>query len=171
MVSSQQLIGAFNQQVGNEMGASLLYVSIAAYFDSEGLEQLAAFFYRQAEEEREHAMRFVKYVVDAGGRIEVPAIPAPASEFASAEAAVERALTSEQRVTEQIYALVEIAQNDHDHIAQRFLDWFVNEQFEEVSTMNALLSVVRRAGDASLLQVEDYLARRPAPHAAAAGEA
>jgi ferritin len=164
MVSSQQLIDAFNQQVGNEMGASLLYVSIASYFDSEDLEQLAAFFYRQSEEEREHAMRFVKYVVDAGGRVEVPTIPAPASEFESAEAAVEMALSSEQRVTEQIYALVEIAQKDRDHIAQRFLDWFVNEQFEEVSTMSALLSVVRRAGDGNLLQVEDYLARHPAPH-------
>jgi bacterioferritin B len=163
MVSSQQLIGAFNQQVGHEMGASLLYVSIASYFDSEELAQLAAYFYRQAEEERDHAMRFVRYVVDAGGRVAVPAIPAPAAEFASAEAAVEMALASEQRVTEQIYALVEISEKDHDHIAKRFLDWFVNEQFEEVSTMGALLSVVRRAGDGNLLQVEDYLARQPAP--------
>lgn len=164
MVSSQDLITAFNGQVGREMGASMLYVSIAAYFDSEDLDQLGAFFYRQADEERDHAMRFVRYVVDAGGRLEMPAVPAPVSEFASAEAAVAMALASEEKVTQQIYDLVEIAQKDRDHIAQRFLDWFVNEQFEEVATMNALLSVVRRAGDDNLLQVEDYLARRGDPH-------
>jgi len=165
MVSSEELIRAFNSQVGNEMGASLLYVSIAAYFDTEDLEQLAAFFYRQAEEERDHAMRFVKYIVDAGGQLEIPALEAPDNEFESAEAAVAMALSSEEKVTEQVYALVEIAQNDRDHIAQRFLDWFVNEQFEEVATMNALLSVVRRAGNANLLLVEDYLVRRGDPHA------
>lgn len=170
MVSSEQLIGAFNRQVGNEMSASLMYVSIAAYFDSEDLEQLAAFFYRQAEEEREHAMKFVEYVVDSGGRLEIPALPAPPTEFGSAEAAVQRALESEETVTRQIYELVEIGQNDKDHIAQRFLDWFVNEQFEEVSTMNALLSIVRRAGEANLLQVEDYLARTGHPEDAAGGE-
>jgi ferritin len=170
MLSSQELIGAFNRQVGNEMGASLMYVSIAAYFDSEDLEQLASFFYRQAEEEREHAMKFVKYVVDAGGRLEIPPLPAQPTEFATAEAAVQRALDSEETVTRQIYDLVEIAQSDKDHIAQRFLDWFVNEQFEEVSTMNALLSVVRRAGEANLLLVEDYLARTGHPEDAAGGE-
>ncbi len=163
MVSSQQLIGAFNRQVGNEMGASLMYVSIAAYFDSEDLEQLAPFFYRQAQEERQHAMKSVKYAVDSGGQLEIPALPAAPTEFDTAEAAVQLALTSEETVTRQIYELVEIAQGDKDHIAQRFLDWFVNEQFEEVSTMNGLLSVVRRAGEANLLQVEDYLARTGHP--------
>lgn len=167
MVSSQELIDALNRQVGNEMGASMLYISIASYFDSEDLEQLASFFYRQADEERDHAMRFVRYIVDAGGRVEVPAITAPVHDFDSAEAAVEAALSSEEAVTQQIYDLVEIAQGDRDHIAQRFLDWFVNEQFEEVATMSALLAVVRRAGDDNLLQVEDYLARRGDPHAEA----
>lgn len=165
MVSSQELIDALNQQVGNEMGASMLYVSIAAYFDSEDLEQLAAFFYRQADEERDHAMRFVRYIVDAGGQVEMSAIAKPSADFDSAEGAVAASLASEETVTQQIYDLVEIAQKNRDHIAQRFLDWFVNEQFEEVATMNGLLAVVRRAGDDNLLQVEDYLARRGDPHA------
>lgn len=165
MVSSKELIAALNEQVGNEMGASMLYVSIAAYFDSEDLEQLAAFFYRQADEERDHAMRFVRYIVDAGGDLEMPAIGQPRSDFSNAEAAVAQALDSEQKVTQQIYDLVEIAQADRDHIAQRFLDWFVNEQFEEVATMNGLLAVVRRAGEDNLLLVEDYLTRRIDPHA------
>ena len=69
------------------------------------------------------------------------------------------AVRSEERVTQQIYALVDQAQQDRDHISQRFLDWFVNEQFEEMSTMGDLLQVVERAGEGELLRVEEYLER------------
>ena len=159
MQSSQKLIDAMNAQIGNEMGASLQYVSIAAYFDAESLPQLAQFFYRQAEEERDHAMKFVKFVIDVEGTVAIPDVKAPKAGFASAEEAVRLSLDWEKEVTQQIYGLVEIAQKDKDYIALRFLDWFVNEQLEEVTTMSSLLSVVRRAGEDRLLHVEDYLAR------------
>jgi ferritin len=159
MLASDKLITAFNRQIGNEMAASMLYVSIASYFDSEALAQLAQFFYRQAEEERAHAMKFVKFVIDVEGRVAIPEVPAPQNEFASAEAAVALALESERRVTDQIYALVEDARGEKNYVALRFLDWFVDEQLEEVATMGSLLQVVRRAGPQGLLHVEDHLAR------------
>lgn len=159
MLASQKLIDAFNQQVGNEMGASMQYISIASYFDRESLPELAAFFHRQAQEERDHALKFVKFVTDMDGVVQIPAISAPRSGFASAEEAISMSLDWEQEVTRQIYDLVEIAQADKNYIAVRFLDWFVNEQLEEVTTMSALLDVVRRAGPEGLLHVEDYLAR------------
>jgi ferritin len=158
-LGSEQLFAAFNQQVGNEMGASMQYISIAAYFDQEGLGGLARFFYRQSEEEREHAMKFVNFVVDAGGPLRIPEIAAARSEFASASDAVQAALEWEKEVTQQIYGLVEIAKEDSNYIAMRFLDWFVDEQFEEVTTMEELLQVVERAGESNLLAVEEYLAR------------
>ncbi len=86
-------------------------------------------------------------------------MPAPKGDFESAEEAVRLSLESEREVTEQIYGLVEIAREESNHIALRFLDWFVTEQLEEVNTMSTLLGVVRRAGDSELLHVEDYLAR------------
>lgn len=159
MIASEALATSMNEQVGNEMGASMQYISIASYFDSETLPELAKFFYRQADEERDHAMRFVHFMVDVDVPVEIPAIPAPRSEFASAEEAVALSLEWERTVTQQIYDLVTIAQNDSNHIAVRFLDWFVNEQLEEVSTMGALLSLVRRAGETGLLHVEEYLVR------------
>lgn len=171
MLASERLIAEFNAQIGHEMAASLQYISIAAYFDSEALPQLAGFFYRQSEEEREHAMKFVKFVLDVGGAVEIPAIPAPKTGFASAEEAVGLSLESEQRVTAQIYELVETARTDSNHIAGRFLDWFLEEQLEEVATMGALLQVVRRAGPDRLLQVEDYLARNKGPLESAAAPA
>jgi ferritin len=160
MLVSQKLIEAFNQQIGNEMGASMQYIAIASHFDSETLPELAKFFYRQSEEERTHAMRFVKFINDVGGRVIIPAIPAPQAEFPSAEEAVSKALAWEEEVTRQIYDLVEIARADRSYVGVRFLDWFVEEQLEEVTTMNDLLSVIRRAGPDRLLFVEEYLSRQ-----------
>ena len=159
MLASDKLVSAVNQQVGNEFGASLQYVSIASHFEAQALTGLARFFFRQADEERDHAMKFVRFVVDAEGQLEIPAIPAPQAKFESAKEAVQLALDWEQEVTQQIYKLVDIAKEDSNYIAIRFLDWFVNEQFEEVNTMSSLLQVVERAGEDGLLFVEEFLAR------------
>jgi ferritin len=160
MLASQSLIDAFNEQVGHEMGASMQYIAIASYFDSETLPELAAFFYRQSDEERTHAMRFVKFINDVSGKVRIPAIPEPKSDFASAEEAVGKALAWEEEVTRQVYDLVEVARADKNYIGIKFLDWFVQEQLEEVSSMADLLAVVRRAGSERLLFVEEYLVRR-----------
>lgn len=159
MQASQNLVDAMNAQIGREMGASMQYVSIAAYFDAEDLSQLATFFYHQSDEERDHAMKFVKFLIDVEADVNIPEIPAPKASFASAEEAVGLSLEWEKEVTQQIYDLVDVAQADHNYIAQRFLDWFLEEQLEEVTTMASLLSVVRRAGEDGLLHVEEYLAR------------
>ena len=158
MQVSDKLLTALNVQVGHELGASSLYLAIASYFGSESLSELSRFFFRQSEEEREHALKFIHFIIDVGGQLEVPDVPAASSGFASAEEAVAAALSSEERVTQQIYDLVDLARDERNHIADQFLDWFVSEQLEEVASMGALLQVVQRAGD-SLLLVEEYLAR------------
>ncbi|MGH7720900.1 MAG: ferritin [Gemmatimonadaceae bacterium] len=160
MLITPEINDAFNAQIGHEFGASLQYVAIAAYFEVEGLPVLGRHFHRQALEEREHAMRFVKYVVDAGGRVVIPSIPAPKSEFRSAEEAVQLSLDWEMKVTQQINGLMDVAIRKNDHIARNFLEWFVNEQLEEVSSMDTLLRMIRRAGgEKGLIFVENYLAQ------------
>jgi len=168
MLISEKLNAAMNQQIGRELGASNQYLNIAAYFDRETLPELAEFFYRQSDEERMHALKFVNYIVDAGGKVAIPAVDAPKQGIDSAESAVKLSVDWEMEVTRQINALMETAIKESDHISQDFLRWFVNEQLEEVSTMESLLSVVRRAGPGGLLFVEDYLARRGAGGQAAA---
>lgn len=160
MLISKKMNSAINQQIGNEFGASLQYVAIASYFSEESLNELAAHFLQQANEERDHAMLFVKFVLDAGGHIEIPALPAPKSKFSSAEEAVRFALDQEKKVTAQINNLVDIAIKESDHITRSRLNWFVDEQLEEVSSMDDLLKVIQRSGEHNLLYVEDYLARR-----------
>jgi ferritin len=160
VLASDKLVAAFNEQVGNEMLASLQYVQIAGYFAAENLPQLAAFFYRQAAEEREHAMKFVHFIVDVGGRVRIPAVGAPRYDYNSAVEAVQLSLSWERTVTDQIYGLVEVAKAENNYIALRFLDWFVTEQLEEITVMDQLLALVRRAGD-NLILIEDYLSRNP----------
>jgi ferritin len=164
MLISDKLNQAMNAQVGSELGASHQYLQIAAYFEREFLPELADFFYRQSDEERLHALKFVHYIVEAGGSLAIPEVPAPAFKLDSAEAAAKLALEWELEVTNQINQLIDMAIKENDHIAQQFLRWFATEQLEEVATMDELLGVIRRAG-AQLLFVEQYIARRGDPHA------
>jgi ferritin len=159
MIISGQMNAALNEQIGNEFGASLQYVAIASYFASESLPELATHFYLQAEEERAHAMRLVRFMVDAGGEVQIPAIPEARSRFETAEEAVQKALDGEIAVTQQINALVDRAIKETDHITQNALQWFVTEQLQELSSMETLLRIVQRAGEQGLLHVEEYLAR------------
>jgi ferritin len=159
MLISKPMNSALNEQVGHEFGASLQYVQIATYFDKEGLPTLARHFYKQAEEEREHAMKFVRFIADASGELAIPAIPAPQPAFKSAEEAVRKSVDWEVTVTKQINGLMDLAIKDNDHITRNFLNWFMEEQLEEVSSMETLLSMVRRAGESGLLFVENYLAQ------------
>ncbi len=156
---SEKLAKMMNEQFGNEMGASMQYMQIAAYFDSRSLPKLAAFFYAQATEEQEHAMKFLHYLLDVGAEVAIPAIEAPVYEIADTAASFQMSLDWENDVTAQIYALMDVAMDERDYAAQAFLQWFVTEQIEEVSTMETLLDVVKRVGDKNLFMIESYLTR------------
>ena len=158
MLISEAMNKHMNEQIGHEFGASLQYVNIAAYFDDAGLPVLRDHFFTQADEEREHAMKFVRYLLDANASVEIPAIPAPRHKFTSAEDAVSLALESENRVTKQIIALLERATSEKDYLSHDFLEWFAREQLEEVSSMDMLLKMVRRSGESGLMLVENALA-------------
>ena len=158
MLTNQKIIDAINEQIGYEFSASMQYYAIAAHFAAEALPQLSSHFFAQAEEEKEHALRFIKYVVDAGGNVVIPAIEAPRGNFNNPEEAVKLSLDQEVKVTHQINALVELARNENDYITINFLQWFLTEQLEEVSSMDNLLKIVQRAGN-NVLQADEYLAR------------
>ena len=152
---------ALNEQVAYEFGASQQYIAIAVYYDAETLPLLAAHFYRQAVEERNHAMMIVQYLLDADEKVEIPAVEAPQTSFEDARAPVALALEQEKRVTEQIAALAALAREEGDLVGEQFLHWFLQEQREEVSSMSDLLSVVERASESNILLAEDYLSRNP----------
>jgi ferritin len=150
---------ALNEQVAREFAASQQYVAIAVHYDRETLPGLAAHFYRQAVEERNHAMMIVQYLLDADAPVAIPGVEAPRTDFPDPVAPVQLALDQERQVTEQIIALVRLARDEGDLVGEQFLHWFLEEQREEVSSMSALLATVQRA-DGNMLLVEDFLARR-----------
>ena len=149
---------ALNEQVANEFAASQQYIAIAVHYDGETLPQLAAFFYRQAVEERNHAMMLVQYLLDSGENVRIPAVAEPQNEFSDAVAPVSLALQQERNVTDQIVHLAALAREENDLVGAQFMDWFLKEQREEVASMSALLAVVERASD-NLLLAEEHLSR------------
>ena len=150
---------ALNDQVAREFAASQQYVAIAAHYDAETLPGLAAHFYRQAVEERNHAMMIVQYLLDSDEQVVVPGVEAPRTEFPDVVAPVALALEQERQVTGQIVTLARIAREDGDLVGEQFLHWFLQEQREEVASMSELLAVVERANASNILLAEEYLAR------------
>lgn len=157
MLISEKINAEFNRQIGHELGNANQYLAIASYFDREGLLGLAKIYYKQADEERDHAMKFIKFIHDAGGVVKIPAIPEPRNSLGSPLEAAQLAYDSEVKTTEQIYALVDLTSEEKSHIARHFLQWFLDEQLEEVSSAETRLSIIRRAGP-TIMMVEAYLA-------------
>src|ERR1700752_2721041 len=149
---------ALNEQIGYEFAASQQYVAIAVHYDAQTLPRLAAHFYRQAVEERNHAMMIVQYLLDADERVEIPGVAAPQTGFGDVVEPVRLALEQEKRVTEQISDLAKLARSEGDLVGEQFLHWFLQEQREEVSSMGALLTVVELSKD-NVMLIEDFLAR------------
>jgi len=147
-----------NGQIGYEFAASQQYIAVAVYYDSQSLPQLAAHFYRQAVEERNHAMIMVQYLLDADADVAIPGVEAPQTGFDDVVAPVALALAQEKRVTEQIIELVKLAREEGELVGEQFLHWFLQEQREEVASMTELLAIVDRGKD-NLLTVEEYLSR------------
>jgi len=176
-VTAQAFVDALNEQIGEEFAASQQYVAVAVHYDAQTLPRLAAFFYRQAIEERNHAMMMMQYLLDTGAEPVVPGIGAPQTRFDDIVAPVALALDQERRVSDQVSRLAAIAREAGDYASEQFMSWFIKEQVEEIASMNDLLTVVTRAQN-DPMRAEDYLARErpgevtePAGAPAAAGGA
>lgn len=147
-----------NTQIANELAAHNQYLACAVYYDALTMPQMAAFFYGQAAEERDHALMMVQYLIDTDAPVEIGAVEAAASTFDDVVAPVALALEQEKRVTAQINDLYRIAREEVDFASEQFMSWFIKEQVEEMATMSDLLAVVTRNRD-DVEQIEEYVAR------------
>jgi bacterioferritin B len=158
MAPAKAFAEKLNAQIANEFAAHQQYVACAIFYDSEALPQLARFFYRQALEERGHALMMVRYLLDTDAVVKTPGVKEPRSLFADIVEPIALALEQEQRVSEQINALAATARDEGDYTSEQFVQWFIKEQVEEVATMSGLLRVVERSREDSA-SIEDFLAR------------
>jgi bacterioferritin B len=155
---AETFVSRLNEQIAHEFAAHQQYVACAVYYDAETLPQLARFFYRQAIEERDHAMMMVQYLIDADADVTIPGVAAPQTTFGDIVAPVALALDQEKRVSDQINELTRIAREAGDFTSEQFTQWFIKEQVEEVATMSDLLRVVERSKD-DPMDIENYMAR------------
>src|SRR5688572_13347867 len=147
-----------NEQIAHEFAAHQQYVACAVHYDGDTLPQLAGFFYRQALEERDHAMMMIQYLLDADADVVIPGVAAPQTGFGDIVAPVALALEQERRVTDQINGLLACAREERDFTSEQFMQWFIKEQIEEVATMSDLLRVVERSKD-DPMEIENFIAR------------
>jgi ferritin len=153
---SKNLNDAINAQIGHEFEATMHYLSMAAYFEGQGFKKMAARMYEQADEEHAHGMKFFKFILERGGEIVLPPLPAPAGKFGSALAVFKAALAWEKIVTKNIYGLMDIAIEDKDYASQQFLNWFTNEQIEEEANMEAFVRMAEKVGKEHEYLLENY---------------
>ena len=139
MKISSNLKKALNDQTALEANASNTYLAMASWCEITGYEGSAAFFYVQAEEERQHMLKFVHYLNDMGVSATIPGTKPPTSNFKSLELIIKTALNNERIVTKAIHKIVEITQKEKDHSTYAFLEWFVNEQVEEEKKFETIL--------------------------------
>ncbi|MEJ7635147.1 ferritin [Aeromicrobium sp.] len=157
-MAAPAFVAKLNEQLGLEFGAHQQYVAIATYYDALTMPQMAALFYQQAVEERDHAMMMVQYLLDADEVPIIPALAAPRVDFADVIEPVAAALAQEKRVTQEINELTRIARENNDYASDQFMQWFIKEQVEEIAKMSDLLAVVTRSKD-DYERIEDWIAR------------
>lgn len=155
---SSKFHALLQDQIRNEFNAEHQYVAIALWFDHADLPVLAKYFYKQAVEERNHALMIAQYLLDQDFIVEVANVDPAKSQFENAREPIALALTQEQAVTEQIVALAKTAREEGDYQGEQFMQWFLKEQVEEVATMKTLLTVAERAS-ANMFDLENFVSR------------
>jgi len=146
---SKTMQDAVNEQINAELFSGYLYLSMSAYFESVKRPGMAHWMRLQAGEEQEHAMKLFGHVVERGGRVVLPAIAAPETEWESPLAAFQAAYAHEQKVTGLINDLVALARKEQDTTADTFLQWFVEEQVEEEENADEIVQKLAAVKDAA----------------------
>jgi ferritin len=143
MQISKKIANRLNEQVKNEMFASLTYLQMAFVLESWNLKVFAGWFYKQSEEEKGHAMRISRYLLDQGAEVKLQAIPEPKLVYKNIVEIFETALEHEKKVTKQVHEIVEMSRTEKDYATDNYIQWKVAEQVEEVNSVSELLNMVK----------------------------
>ena len=165
-MESTRFVDLLGQQIRNEFTAQQQYLAAAVWFDEQDLPRLAGHFYRQAVEERNHAMMMVRYLLDRDLPAPIPGIDEVRQDFKTPLEPLEMALAQEQEVTAQVETLFKAARGEHDVLGEQFMLWFLKGQVEEVASMATLVTIAERAGD-DWFRIEEHLTREAVADAGA----
>jgi len=159
---SNKMEKALNEQLNAELFSSYLYLSMAAHFESNNWRGFAHWMKKQSEEEYGHAMKFFGFINEVGKKVTLDKIEKPKLEWDSPLEAFEEALKHEEYITKRINDLVNLAVEEKDHATNNFLQWFVKEQVEEVSSVQTIVETMKLIGDhtGSLFMLDRELGKR-----------
>ena len=143
---SKTLEAALNGQITKEAHASQIYLSYAAWADGHGMEGVANFLFRHAQEERNHMMKILEYILKRGGKVTITAIPAPLEAPVNINDCFEKAFKHEVDNTKAVYKIVKMSFDEEDWATWNFMQWFVKEQTEEETLVMTLLNKMKIAG-------------------------
>jgi ferritin len=162
---SNKIQDAFNKQVNAELFSSYLYLSMSAHFEAQNLKGMAQWMRLQAQEELQHALKFLDFINERGGRVLLTGLEGPKTEWGSPLEVFEETCEHEAKVTGLIHGLVDVAISDKDHAANTFLQWFVTEQVEEEATAQEIRDKLKLAGDnpVALFMIDQELGQRTPP--------
>ena len=171
---SKKMEKALNEQVNKEYFSSYLYLSMAAYFENKNLKGFANWMRVQVQEELLHSMKFFDFIIERGGKVELKAIEAPQIDWKSILDAFEAAYKHENFISESINNLVALSLEEKDFAANSFLQWFVNEQVEEESSVDAVVQKLKLLGEekgSGIFMLDNELGTRVFTPPAASGSA
>ena len=147
---SPTLTEALNAQMTKEAHASQLYLSYAAWADNLGYQGVANFLFRHAQEERNHMMKILEYILKRGAEVKITEIPAPPPNPTNMQNCFEKVFEHEVDNTKAVYKLVKMSFTEEDWATWNFMQWFVKEQTEEETLALDLLDKIKIAGGAAL---------------------
>lgn len=158
----EKLQTLLNAQVNNEHGAALIYTQLAYEMDNPSFPGMRDWFFKQAEEEREHAQKFAEHLLDRGYRVELEDIQVGSVKAATPLDAFEASLAHEQKVSEQIREIARTADAAGDLDSRGLINWFLEEQVEEESSVSEIIDQLKLVGNdgSGLLRVDGSLAQR-----------
>lgn len=143
---SNKVEDALNKQILLEGESSQFYLSMASWAENQGYGGTAEFLYRQADEEREHMLKLIRYVNERGGTARIPAISEPPVEFEGLTEIFELLLKHELNVTAKINSVVHTCLQEQDYTTHNFMQWYVSEQIEEEATARGILDRIKLTG-------------------------
>ena len=143
-----------NRQVEREGYSANLYLSMASWAEANGLAGVAGWLYAQAEEEKIHMLKFIRYINERGGKAIIPAFQKPPADFKDVEQVFKEALKHEQFITASINEIVGLTLAEKDFNTRNFLEWFLAEQVEEEASAKAILDKLSIGGKNSLYQFD-----------------
>jgi ferritin len=145
---SETLQASLNDQMTREAHASQIYLSYASWADSEGYDGIANFLFRHANEERNHMMKLLEYILQRGAKVKIEAIPAPPPDPVNVQDCFEKVFEQEIENTKSVYKVVKMSLTEEDWATWHFMQWFVKEQTEEETLAMNLLDKIKIAGGA-----------------------